>query len=80
MGLDIILRRVQNWINRYKSPIIRIIESGLSIVVGGVLLRQTKLPLAALEYGVMGDLSPLVVAGPGDDLAVDRVGQVICGP
>ena len=47
--------------------------------MGGVLLDEIQLPLAALEDGVVGDLAPLIVAGPGDDLAVDGAGQVIRG-
>ena len=45
--------------------------------MGGILLHQIQLPLAAFQHGVVGDLAPLVVAGPGDDLAVDCAGQVI---
>lgn len=48
--------------------------------MGGVLLDQIQSPLAALEDGVVGDLAPLVVVRPGDDLAVDGGGQVIDGP
>jgi len=47
--------------------------------VGGVQLDQIQLTLAALQNSIVGDLAPLVVAGPGDDLAVDGAGQVIRG-
>ena len=71
-----------------KHAVVDIVEPGFGViqvqhgvvVVGGVLLHQIQLPLAALEDGVVGDLVPLIVAGPRDDLAVDRAGQVIGGP
>ena len=42
--------------------------------MGGVLLHQIQFPLAALEDRVVGDLAPLVVVRPGDDLTVDGAG------
>ena len=68
--------------------VVSVIEPGLGVVhiehgvevVGGVLLHQIQLPLAALEHGVVVDLAPLVVAGPRDDAAVHGGGQVVRSP
>lgn len=45
--------------------------------MASVVLHQVKLPLAALQDSVVGDLAPLVVVGPALHLLGDRAGEVI---